>query len=310
MDESTTLLLAVIAGVVAAAGLVLLIAAVRGIRPRRGRGGAARVQLTAGLVRRLTAAVLAGAAVLVLTRLPMAGLGCGLFVAGWPAIAGGAKEERTAMARLEALAAWTESLRDTIAGAVGLEQAIPASLRAVAPVLQPHVRLLVDRLHTRMPMPEALRRFGEDLDDSSADLVVAALMLNARLRGPGLRDMLGALSTSARAELDMRRRVEANRRTTRRSVQIVVGVSVATALVLALFNESFLAPYRSVLGQFVLALVVGLFALGFLWMRRLAKFELPARFLAADPATTAVRPAAADAPADSSAGQPLAKEAR
>ena len=39
------------------------------------------------------------------------------------------------MARLEALATWTESLRDTIAGAVGLEQAIPclaARGRAVA----------------------------------------------------------------------------------------------------------------------------------------------------------------------------------
>ena len=37
------------------------------------------------------------------------------------------------MARLEGLAIWTESLRDTIAGAVGLEQAIPASLRVAAP---------------------------------------------------------------------------------------------------------------------------------------------------------------------------------
>jgi len=40
---------------------------------------------------------------------------------------GGAAEERRAIARLDALASWTESLRDTIAGAVGLEQAIPAA---------------------------------------------------------------------------------------------------------------------------------------------------------------------------------------
>ena len=39
--------------------------------------------------------------------------------------------------RLEALASWTESLRDTIAGAVGLEQAIPASYNAAAPILKP-----------------------------------------------------------------------------------------------------------------------------------------------------------------------------
>ena len=55
-------------------------------------------------------------------------------------------------------------------------------------------------------------------------LMIAALILNARLRGPGLRDVLTALAESTREELDMRRRVEAARRSTRRSAQIVVGV--------------------------------------------------------------------------------------
>ncbi|MEV7908341.1 hypothetical protein AB0P04_42785, partial [Streptomyces anulatus] len=58
----------------------------------------------------------------------------------------------------EGLAAWTESLRDTIAGAAGLEQAIPSSIRAAAPMLRPHLVSLVDRLHTRMPLPDALSR--------------------------------------------------------------------------------------------------------------------------------------------------------
>jgi hypothetical protein len=79
----------------------------------------------------------------------------------------------------------------------------------------------------------------------------------------------------------MRRRVEANRRTTRRSVQIVVGVSVGTALLLAVVNRTYVAMYDSVTGQLVLAVVVGLFAIGFVWLRRLAKYETPHRFLAA-----------------------------
>ena len=118
------------------------------------------------------------------------------------------------MARLEALAAWTESLRDTIAGAVGLEQAIPSSLRVAAPSLQEPLARLVDRLHTRVPMPEALRALADDLDDPSADLIIGALIINARLRGPGLRDLLGALSTAVREELDVRRKVNAERRLT------------------------------------------------------------------------------------------------
>lgn len=275
-----TVPLAILAGALTGGGVFLFVVAIRGVRPRPGRpSGRSREELLRTLTTRTGLAVIFGVAALVLTRWPVAGIGTGLLVLGWNTFGGGAADERRAMARLEALAAWTESLRDTIAGAVGLEQAIPSSLRAVAPVLQPHVRTLVDRLHTRVPLADALRRFGDDLDDPSADLVVAALILNARLRGPGLRDMLGALATSARAELDMRRRVEANRRTTRRSVQIVVGVSVGTALLLAVFNRSYVATYDSVTGQLVLAVVVGLFALGFLWLRRLARYEMPQRFL-------------------------------
>src|SRR5262245_8354284 len=269
------------AGAVSGGGLLLFVVAIRGVRPRTGRpSGRSREELIRTLTTRTALAIIAGVVVLVVTRWPVAGIGAALLVLGWNSIGGGAAEERRSMARLEALAAWTESLRDTIAGAVGLEQAIPSSLRAVAPVLQPHVQSLVDRLHTRVPLADALRRFGDDLDDASADLVVAALILNARLRGPGLRDMLGALSTSARAELDMRRRVEANRRTTRRSVQIVVGVSVGVALLLAVGNRSYVEPYKTFTGQLVMAVVVGLFAIGFLWLRRLARYETPERFLA------------------------------
>ncbi|MFB4313409.1 type II secretion system F family protein [Actinomadura sp. 21ATH] len=277
-------MLAVLAGGLVGGGLLVLVLAVRGLPARPGGGsGAARVRSREDLIRTLSTrtalAVIVGIAVLVVTRWPIAAAGTGVLVLAWNGLAGGAAEERRGIARLEALAAWTESLRDTIAGAVGLEQAIPASLRASAPVLQQPLRNLVDRLHTRVPMPEALRRFADDLDDPSADLVIAALILNAKLRGPGLRDMLGALAASARAELDMRRRVEADRRATRRSVRIVVGVSVGTAIGLAVFNHSYVEPYDDFLGQLVLCLVIALYGAGFVWLRRLAKYEMPSRFL-------------------------------
>ncbi|MBW8484707.1 type II secretion system F family protein [Actinomadura parmotrematis] len=273
-------LLAIITGALAGGGLVLLIAALRGMPVRAARKPArSREELLRTVSTRAAVAVVAAVAVLVTTRWVVAAAGTGVLVLGWNGLAGGAREERVAMARLEGLAAWTESLRDTIAGAVGLEQAIPSSLRAAAPALQRPLRDLVDRLHTRVPMPDALRRFADDLDDPSADLVVAALVLNAKLRGPGLRDMLGALASSARAELDMRRRVEADRRATRRSVRIVVGVSVGSALGLAVLNHSWVEPYDGVLGQLMLSVVIALYAAAFLWLRRLARYELPSRFL-------------------------------
>ncbi|WP_199521587.1 type II secretion system F family protein [Jiangella anatolica] len=275
---SPTILLITLIGAAIGAAVLLLIMAIRGTEPRPPTPGSSR-SLVERLGRQTVYGIIAGIAALALTRWPVAAAGAGLLVAFWPALFGGAKEERTAIARLEGLASWTESLRDTIAGAVGLEQAIPATVYAASPSIQPQLRLLADRLRIRMPMPEALERFADDLDDASADLVVSALILNARLRGPGLRQVLSSLADSARAELDMRQRVMAGRASTRRSVQIVVGVSLFFMVGLSIINRDFVEPYNSPVGQIVLGVVIAIFAIGFLWMRRLAKFEMPARFL-------------------------------
>jgi len=229
-------------------------------------------------------ALVLGALTLLATRWVVAAIGVALLALGWRSL-GGASSERRAIARLEGLAAWTESLRDTIAGAVGLEQAIPSSLRAAAPSLQEPLTRLVDRLHTRMPMPDALRRFADDLDDPGADLIIAALIINARLRGPGLRDLLGGLSTSVREELDMRRKINADRRATRRSVQIVVIVAVAVALLLGIFNHGYVKIYDAPLGQIVLIVVAAFYAAGVFWLRKLARFDTPERLLSEPLAT-------------------------
>src|SRR5690606_26506328 len=186
--------LALIPGAVIGGGLFLLILSLYGVRPRPSRP---RRHLIQALTTRTAVAAIAAVVVLAVTGWPVVAAGTVLLVFAWRGLSGGAAEERAAMRRLEALAAWTESLRDTLAGAAGLEQAIPASIRAAAPSLRPHLRALVDRLHTRMALPDALTRFADDLDDPSADLVVAALVLNSKLRGPGLRDVLGALAVSA-----------------------------------------------------------------------------------------------------------------
>jgi Flp pilus assembly protein TadB len=281
MAASAYPLLAIAGGALAGAGLFLLIVAVRGFpaspaTARRTKSLDERIRelwSVRGLV-----ALLAGALTLLVTRWLVAGIGVAVLCYGWRGI-GGAAGERRAMDRLDALATWTESLRDTIAGAVGLEQGIPSSLRIAGPSLRAPLERLVDRLHTRVPLGEALRRFADDIDDPSADLIIAALIINASLRGPGLRDLLSSLAAAVREELDMRRKVSAERKSTRRSVQIVIGVSVGLAVLLAVLDHGFLAPYDSVLGQVVLAAVAGIYAGGILWLRRLATFETPERLL-------------------------------
>ena len=265
---------ALLAGAVAGGGLLLLIASFVGL-PVRDPGTPNLFKRTVGsggrFSARLTAALGVGLAVLLLTRWPVAAVAIGLLVAYWDRVAGGGGEERISILRLEALAVWTESLRDTIAGAVGLEQAIPSSVEATPGILKPPLNLMVDRLRIREPLPDALLAFAEDLDDPSADTVVAALVLNARLRGPGLRDVLTALATSTREELDMRRRVEASRRSVRRSVRLILGIVLSVAGAMVLLNDSYVQSYDGIVGQLVLLLVVMLFLSGLLWLRKLAR---------------------------------------
>ena len=273
IGQSTTGSVAILAGALIGGGLFLLVAYVAGVdMPGGGGGGARLVRVTS---RRLVVAAAVGLAVLLLTRWVVLTAAAAVLVLVWPMLFGGSRQERVAAARIEGLATWAESLRDTIAGAVGLEQAIPATVYAASPVIRGDLTLLADRMRVRVPLPVALRQFADDLDDPTADLIICALMMNSRLRGPGLRQLLGNLAATARAELDMRQRVSASRAGMRRSAQIVVVFSMAV------FNRSFVAPYGSAQGQMVLFVVVALFAVGLMWMRRLAGVTLPRRFLTA-----------------------------
>lgn len=278
---SDTVLALMVLGAVVGAGVLCVVIGLTDHEPAPLRATVSWRDRLQGNARRALFGVGAGLAILLLTSWPVLAVAVGLLVWFAPRLFGGVASEKRQIARLEALAAWTESLRDTVAGAVGLEQAIPATTYAAAPAIRPALERLADRLRVRTPLPTALQGFADDLDDPSADLVVAALILNSRLRGPGLRDVLSSLAGSAREDLEMRRRISASRSSTRRSVQIVMGVTVIFVLVLAVFNRSYVEPYGSPIGQLVLLVVIGLFAGGFIWMRRLSEYETAERFLLA-----------------------------
>ncbi len=254
--------LGALAGAGMAGGVVVL---VHGLRGAAVDDMAGRRSWRGWPWRRLAAAAASGLVVLVVTQWVAVAAAVAAVVGYWRQMFGGGRAARSAIDRLEALAAWTESLRDMVATGVGLPEALAASLPAASPVLVPALSGLVERLHARDPLETALRRFAADLDDVSADLVVAALVLNSRAQGRALHAVLSALASSTRSELAMRRSVEADRRATRRGVQIVLVVTVAMALGLQLLNPAYVAPYHSATGQLVLAVIVAVFAGGFLW---------------------------------------------
>jgi len=260
-------------------GLVLAWAGWRGVtlpRPARSpaRPKVERATLRLGLA--ASAAVVVGAATGWLVGALLAGL------AGWglPGLLGDTKGRGDGLARIEAVAGWAEMLRDTMAGAAGLEQAIVATA-AVAPLaIRAEVATLAVRLEGERLAP-ALRGFADEVADPTMDLVVAALVLAAEHQASRLGELLGSLAQAARDQATMRLRVEAGRARSRTSVKVVVGVTAGLALGLAVLNRSYLSPYDTALGQLVLLLVGAMFTGAFVWLSRMTRPNAPERFLAA-----------------------------
>ncbi len=293
---STGLDVGVVAAAVICAGfgaaVVLLVVGVRGVvvDPTRPASRLSRVLrwcrsgVSASLATRIAAGSVVGVVTMWVTRWPVAAGGVAVLVWWYPLMFGGNRAEQLAINRLEALVTWTESLRDTIAAHASLEQAIPTTTEHAPLLIRPALVRLAGQIRARAPLDGALLGLAAELDDASADLVIAALILNVRRRGDRLGEVLTGLATAAREELDMRRRVGAGRAGLRRGVQIVIGLTVAFAVFLFLFGGAYVRPYDTPAGQLALAVVVAMFAIGFTWMRRLS-VDPPAAALLQRPGT-------------------------
>ncbi|WP_425838342.1 type II secretion system F family protein [Streptomyces fractus] len=172
-------------------------------------------------------------------------------------------------------------LRDTLAAAAGLEQAIVATAHTAPEAVRPQVRALAVRITAGQRLPDALRCLAADLADTTADLVIAALMLASERQGRQLGPVLDALAATARAQVEMRQRIDAGRARVRTTLRVVVITTISFAGGLVLLNPAFLSPYDTWKGQLVLLLIGAVFAGAFAWLRRMARIEEPARILAA-----------------------------
>jgi len=270
-------------------GLVLVVAGWRGVELPRQAGRPLRPRLervNLRLALAVGAAVVVGAA----TGWPVGAVLAA--AAGWgaPSLLTGARAAQAGVARVEAIAGWAEMLRDTMAGAAGLEQAIAATATVAPLPIRAGVATLAARIEHGRLAP-ALRAFADDVADPTCDLVVAALVLAAEHQAQRLGELLGSLAQAARDQATMRLRVEAGRARTRTSVKVIVGVTGGLVLGLAVLNRGYLAPYDSATGQLVLLLVGALFAGSFAWLARMTRPASAERILAA-PAGAAAEPQA------------------
>lgn len=293
------MLLFALCGVLIAGGLVALLVGLRGSAGTpAGHGAPGRLALRMRLLwygttgapdrgtlrlRRIHAALalITAALAWLFSGIPLSVLlGPGL-VFGLPWLFAVTRADHRQIRRLEGLAEWTQRLSDVLLLGTGLTQALVASRRTAPAALQGEVDELAARLQARWRTEDALRAFADTLADATADKVLAALVLRAGDSGPGLARALADLAESVREEVRQRRTIEADRSKHRTTVRWLVSI-ILLVVVVGSLNSRYTAPYGTVQGQLVLA-VLGLAFIGVIaWMRSLAAGKPLPRLLEPD----------------------------
>ena len=247
---TATPLVGAVIGAAFALGVVVAVAGWFGVldRPptsRRRRPGADDLLLRVGLS--IGCATVAG----VWTRWLVAGAAAGLL--GWlgPSFVGLRARRRRQLARSEAIAVWSEMLRDLLVSNAGLHEAIGKSARVAPDVIRDEVRALYVRAQ-RGDLSSALTRFADEMDDPIADTVVTALQIADQRAVSDLGELLGAVATSTRETVAMQLRINATRARTYRTAQLIAGIVAFFIGLLVLTNRDYMEPFGTVTGQLVL----------------------------------------------------------
>lgn len=202
----------------------------------------------------------------------------GLIVSSVPMLTSKQRLRRDERGLADAIATWTEQLRDTLAGAHGLEQAIVAtSTHTPLPIASAVSRLSAQLQYGKLS--DGLRRFADDVDHPISDFVAAALITATEYQARDLAQLLGHLAQCARDEGRMRTRIWVGRARTRSSVRIISFVVVGFVCALVIFNREYLSVYASFEGQVILSGILILFGFSLILLDKFSRVAVPQRFI-------------------------------
>jgi len=171
----------------------------------------------------------------------------------------------------DALIEATGQLRDAIRTGLSVQNALLALAHSGPETLRPEfVRLAREiRLLGFEPAMAAMR---ERLADPVYDVVAASLLLNDRLGGRNVSQVLDRLAQATRAELRVQQELRAYQAKNVLSAQIVAAVPLVVLIAIRAVNPAYLALFDAVPGQLLLAGCATSVAIGYagmLWITRL-----------------------------------------
>lgn len=179
---------------------------------------------------------------------------------------------------LEALEEWVRSLRSVLRANLPMATAITQTLNSCPEHIRPQVEMLVERIHARQNLTDALYQFGDDLDSQTGDFVASALVEASRIGSSGLGDALNSIAAEVADEVRMRRDIGIVYAKTISQARLVT-ILFTVMLVGVVAFSSLGAIYRSGVGQVVLLAIAAVFALCLVWIRKRVTPTRPARFL-------------------------------
>lgn len=177
---------------------------------------------------------------------------------------------------VEAIAAWTEGLRDAISGSSGIEHAIITTGRFAPAIIEPQVSRLVASLRYE-PLTLSLKRFANEVGHPTCDFVVVALVTAAENQTRELSLLLSHLSECARSECESYLRIWVSRARSRSAVRIISWSVLIFTAGLFVFNRAYVSPYFSPTGAVVGFTIVVVFAASLAWLRTIARIDVPTR---------------------------------
>lgn len=228
--------------------------------------------------KRAALAAVAGVVVWWLSAWPVAGAAATALAWWGRDIFGGDRAGKAAAERVEAVAAWVESVRDTVDAGAGLGQALIAVARLAPPGLEAETAGLARRLQEGGSVDRALRDFARAVDDETCDEAVVAL-IGAHRRSGDLGGLLDRLAVSARDNAAMRGRIITSRARVRTASRLIAGFGVGMIAAVTAMHPAFLAFYDTLAGQMLLAVILGLFALSLYWLARMGRWQEAPRLI-------------------------------
>lgn len=162
-------------------------------------------------------------------------------------------------------------LRDSIRAGLAIQEALTNLARSGPEVLRPEFTTLAREMRL-LGFEEALAGMRERLADPVFDVVASSLLINDRLGGRNLSQVLDRLAHATQSQLRIQEEIRAYQAKNVLSARIVALVPVVVLVGIRSVNPLYLAVFDTVWGQAVLAGCLVSIALGYagmLWMTRL-----------------------------------------